>query len=190
MRAVVTEIRETSAAVLCEDGQIRLIPAQNFRKGQEITLSAGRRRVRRPLMWTACAAVLCAMATTSVYAVCEPYSSVTVDGEESVEYTLNRFDWVIGTRVSGEKPPKGESVPPFTHARDARPAGGRAGVRKRTRKTSASRSPRTTAAGQRACARCSRSPETGTGTMGRSIRRRVSGPRRPRAKRREICDAQ
>ena len=119
MRAVVTEIRETSAAVLCEDGQIRLIPAQNFRKGQEITLSAGRRRVRRPRMWTACAAVLCAMATTSVYAVCEPYSSVTVDGEESVEYTLNRFDWVIGTRVSGEKPPKGEYVPPFTHARDA-----------------------------------------------------------------------
>lgn len=119
MRAVVTEIRETSAAVLCEDGQIRLIPAQNFHKGQEIMLSAGRRRVRRPLMWTACAAVLCAMATTSVYAVCEPYSSVTVDGEESVEYTLNRFDWVIGTRVSGEKPPKGESVPPFTHARDA-----------------------------------------------------------------------
>lgn len=119
MRAVVTEIRETSAAVLCEDGQIRLIPAQNFHKGQEITLSAGRRRIRRPLMWAACVAVLCAMATTSVYAVCEPYSSVTVDGEESVEYTLNRFDWVIGTRVSGEKPPKGESVPPFTHARDA-----------------------------------------------------------------------
>ena len=102
MRAVVTEIRETSAAVLCEDGQIRLIPAQNFRKGQEITLSAGRRRIRRPLMWAACVAVLCAMATTSVYAVCEPYSSVTVDGEGSVEYTLNRFDWVIGTRVSGE----------------------------------------------------------------------------------------
>lgn len=98
MRAVVTEIRETSAAVLCEDGQIRLIPAQNFQKGQEITLSAGRRRVRRPLMWTACVAVLCAMATTSVYAVCEPYSSVTVDGEESVEYTLNRFDWVIVAR--------------------------------------------------------------------------------------------
>lgn len=72
-----------------------------------------------PLMWAACVAALCAMATTSVYAVCEPYSSVTVDGEESVEYTLNRFDWVIGTRVSGEKPPKGESVPPFTHARDA-----------------------------------------------------------------------
>ena len=71
MRAVVTEIRETSAAVLCEDGQIRLIPAQNFHKGQEITLSTGRRRVRRPLMWAACVAVLCAMATTSVYAVCE-----------------------------------------------------------------------------------------------------------------------
>ena len=68
MRAVVTEIRETSAAVLCEDGQIRLIPAQNFHKGQEITLSAGRRRIRRPLMWAACVAVLCAMATTSVYA--------------------------------------------------------------------------------------------------------------------------
>lgn len=119
MRAVVTEIRGTSAAVLCEDGQIRLIPAQNLHKGQEITLSTGKRRIRRPLMWAACVAVLCAMATTSVYAVCEPYSSVTVDGEESVEYTLNRFDWVIGTRVSGEKPPKGENVPPFTHAKEA-----------------------------------------------------------------------
>ena len=178
MRAVVTEIRETSAAVLCEDGQIRLIPAQNFHKGQEITLSAGRRRIRRPLMWAACVAALCAMATTSVYAVCEPYSSVTVDGEESVEYTLNRFDWVIGTRVSGEKPPKGES-------------GRRSSGSTRTdRKMSASRSPRTTAAGQRVCARCSRSPETGTGTMGRSARRCASGPHRPRAKRREICDAQ
>ena len=103
MRAVVTEIRETSAVVLCEDGQIRLIPAQNFHKGQEITLSAGRRRIRRPLMWAACVAALCAMATTSVYAVCEPYSSVTVDGEESVEYTLNRFDWVIGTPSQAER---------------------------------------------------------------------------------------
>ena len=175
MRAVVTEIRETSAAVLCEDGQIRLIPAQNFHKGQEITLSAGRRRIRRPLMWAACVAVLCAMATTSVYAVCEPYSSVTVDGEESVEYTLNRFDWVIGTRVSGEKPPSGRRS---------------SGSTRTDRKMSASRSPRTTAAGQRVCARCSRSPETGTETMGRSARRCASGPRRPRAKRREICDAQ
>ena len=184
MRAVVTEIRETSAAVLCEDGQIRLIPAQNFRKGQEITLSAGRRRIRRPLMWAACVAVLCAMATTSVYAVCEPYSSVTVDGEGSVEYTLNRFDWVIGTRVSGEKPCR-PSRTRWT------PSGRRSSGSTRTdRKTSASRSPRTTAAGQRVCARCSRSPETGTGTMGRSIRRRASGPRRPRAKRREMCDAQ
>lgn len=189
MRAVVTEIRETSAAVLCEDGQIRLIPAQNFHKGQEITLSAGRRRIRRPLMWAACVAVLCAMATTSVYAVCEPYSSVTVDGEESVEYTLNRFDWVIGTRVSGEKPPKGESVRP-SRTRGT-PSGRRSSGSTRTdRKTSASRSPRTTAAGQRGCARCSRSPETGTGTMGRSARRCASGPHRPRAKRREICDAQ
>ena len=189
MRAVVTEIRETSAAVLCEDGQIRLIPAQNFHKGQEITLSAGRRRIRRPLMWAACVAVLCAMATTSVYAVCEPYSSVTVDGEESVEYTLNRFDWVIGTRVSGEKPPKGESVPPFTHARDAvRQAVEReyANGQENVSITVASH----TAAGQRGCARCSRSPETGIETMGRSARRCASGPRRPRAKRREICDAQ
>ena len=173
MRAVVTEIRGTSAAVLCEDGQIRLIPAQNFQKGQEITLSAGRRRVRRPLMWTACAAVLCAMATTSVYAVCEPYSSVTVDGEESVEYTLKSR-----RRASPCRPSRTRGTP----------SGRRSNGSTRTdRKTSVSRSPRTTAAGQRACARCSRSPETGTGTIGRSIRRRVSGPR---AKRREICDAQ
>lgn len=119
MRAVVTEIRGTSAAVLCENGEVRLVPAQKYRVGQEITLTESRRRVRRPLMWAACVAALCAMATTSVYAVCDPYSSVTVDGAESVEYTLNRFDWVIDTRVSGEKPPESEDVPRFIHAKDA-----------------------------------------------------------------------
>lgn len=119
MRAVVTEIKGTSAAVLCENGEIRLVPAHQYRVGQEITLTGSRRRVRRPLMWAACVAALCAMATTSVYAVCDPYSSVTVDGEESVEYTLNRFDWVIDTRVSGEKPPENEKPPRFIHAKDA-----------------------------------------------------------------------
>lgn len=48
MRAVVTEIRGTSAAVLCENGEVRLVPAQKYRVGQEITLTESRRRVLRP----------------------------------------------------------------------------------------------------------------------------------------------
>ena len=56
------------------------------------------------------------MATTGVYAAYEPYASVSVvGGTDSVEYTVNRFDQVLGTRVSGREQPPDGKIPRFVH---------------------------------------------------------------------------
>ena len=69
--------------------------------GQEIRIPAKRRRWKKPMTWAACVAVLCGMATTGVAAY-EPYASVSVvGGTDSVVYTVNRFNQVLGARVSG-----------------------------------------------------------------------------------------
>ena len=105
MRAIITDIRAGKAAALAEDGTVYLVDAKNRAVGQEIRIPAKRRRRwKKPLTWAACVAVLCGMATTGVYAAYEPYASVSVvGGTDSVEYTVNRFDQVLGTRVSGRK---------------------------------------------------------------------------------------
>lgn len=117
MRAIITDIRAGKAAALAEDGTIHLIDAKGRAVGQEITIPAKhRRRWKKPLTWAACVAVLCGMATTGVYAAYEPYASVSVsDGTDSVEYTINRFDQVLGARVSGREQPPDGKIPRFAH---------------------------------------------------------------------------
>ena len=90
MRAIITDIRAGKAAALAEDGAVHLVDAKNRAVGQEIRIPAKhRRRWKKPLTWAACAAVLCGMATTGVYAAYEPYASVSVvGGTDSVEYTV------------------------------------------------------------------------------------------------------
>ena len=117
MRAIITDIRAGKAAALAEDGVVHLVDAKDRAVGQEINIPAKhRRRWKKPLTWAACVAVLCGMATTGVYAAYEPYASVSVDsGDGSVEYTLNRFDQVIGARVSGKEQPPDKKIPRFAH---------------------------------------------------------------------------
>ena len=117
MRAIITDIRAGKAAALAEDGTVRLVDAKNRVVGQEIRIPAKRRRRwKKPLTWAACVAVLCGMATTGVYAAYEPYASVSVvGGTDSVEYTVNRFDQVLGTRVSGREQPPDGKIPRFVH---------------------------------------------------------------------------
>lgn len=115
MRAIITDIRAGKAAALAEDGTVHLVDAKNRAVGQEIRIPAKhRRRWKKPLTWAACAAVLCGMATTSVYAAYEPYASVSiVGGTDSVEYTVNRFNQVLGARVSGKEQPPDGKIPRF-----------------------------------------------------------------------------
>ena len=54
--------------------------------------------------------------TTGVCAAYDPYTVVSVDSEtESIEYTLNRFDQVLGARVSGREQPPDGKIPRFAH---------------------------------------------------------------------------
>ena len=117
MRAIITDIRAGKAAVLAEDGTVHLVDAKNRAVGQEIRIPAKhRRRWKKPLTWAACVAVLCGMATTGVYAAYELYASVSVvGGTDSVEYTVNRFNQVLGTRVSGKEQPTDSKIPRFVH---------------------------------------------------------------------------
>ena len=108
---------ETPLAPQTFDGTVHLVDAKNGAVGQEIRIPAKhRRRWKKPLTWAACVAVLCGMATTGVYAAYEPYASVSVvGGTDSVEYTVNRFDQVLGTRVSGREQPPDSKIPRFVH---------------------------------------------------------------------------
>ena len=56
------------------------------------------------------------MATTGVYAAYEPYASVSVvGGSDSVVYTVNRFNQVLGARVSGKEQPPDGKILRFAH---------------------------------------------------------------------------
>ena len=115
MRAIITDIRAGKAAALAEDGTVHLVDAKNRAVGQEIRIPA-KHRWKKPLTWAACAAVLCGMATTGVYAAYEPYASVSVvGGSDSVVYTVNRFNQVLGARVSGKEQPPDGKIPRFVH---------------------------------------------------------------------------
>ncbi|GAB1477390.1 hypothetical protein MASR2M70_22280 [Bacillota bacterium] len=99
MKAVIVELRGAYAAALSDDGCIRQLKNKNYTVGQEIELVA----MRRPALRIASiAAVIAAIALPS-YAYYTPYSYVSLDTVTSIEYSLNRFNRVLGcTAVNGE----------------------------------------------------------------------------------------
>ena len=108
MNAVIVDIRKKQAAALDETGRVVRIPNANYEIGQTIELHEVR-PVRTPTMLKrlstgVAAAVLVAMiGTGTAYAM--PYGTVTLDGDTSIEYTINCFDYVLdvkGTNEEGE----------------------------------------------------------------------------------------
>ncbi len=108
MNAVIVDIRKKQAAALDETGHVVRIPNVNYEIGQTIELHEVK-PVRAPTMLKrlstgVAAAVLVAMiGTGTAYAM--PYGTVTLDGDTSIEYTINCFDYVLdvkGTNEEGE----------------------------------------------------------------------------------------
>ena len=108
MNAVIVDIRKKQAAALDETGRVVRIPNTNYEIGQTIELHEVK-PVRTPTMLKrlstgVAAAVLVAMiGTGTAYAM--PYGTVTLDGDASLEYTINCFDYVLdvkGTNEEGE----------------------------------------------------------------------------------------
>ncbi len=108
MNTVIVDIRKKQAATLDETGRVLCIPNANYEIGQTIEQHEVK-PVRTPTMLKrlstgVAAAVLIAMiGTGTAYAM--PYGTVTLDGDTSIEYTINCFDYVLdvkGTNEEGE----------------------------------------------------------------------------------------
>ena len=95
MKALIVEIRGNSAAALCENSGIVKIPNKGYSVGQQVNIVAKKKSVYRLSAAVACIAMFFGLSTTG-YAAFTPYSYVTLDVNPSFEYTLNRFDQVIG----------------------------------------------------------------------------------------------
>ena len=106
MNAVIVDIRKKQAAALDENGRIVRIHNADYEIGQTIELHEVRPirtvSVLKRLSTGVAAAVLVAMiGTGTAYAM--PYGTVTLDGDSSVEYTINCFDYVIGVKGTNEE---------------------------------------------------------------------------------------
>ncbi|MCR5811440.1 MAG: hypothetical protein K6G34_08695, partial [Lachnospiraceae bacterium] len=116
MKAVIVDLEGQRAAALCEDGSVREVANHDYNLGQEIEISevsqeksGNEKRQKRAVIrkWyrrvAAAAAVVLMLAGiggVSVYAM--PYGEVNLEGDTSVVYTINRFDYVIGAKASDE----------------------------------------------------------------------------------------
>lgn len=108
MNAVIVELRKKQAAALDESGRIVRIHNAGYEIGQTIELHEVKPIRTAPALKRlgtgVAAAVLVAMiGTGTAYAM--PYGTVTLDGDSSVEYTINCFDYVLdvkGSNAEGE----------------------------------------------------------------------------------------
>ncbi len=111
MRSVVLEIKNGKAAVLDDAGVVHVIKDRGYETGQVISMSeielrreeisakTGRMSAA-PYTRIAAAVLAVAVIGGGVSAYAAPVSTVTIDGEESVEYRLNIFDRVVGVEAA------------------------------------------------------------------------------------------
>ncbi len=116
MKAVVVELRDGKAAVLLGDGRVELVANRGYAVGQELALRPARHTPAKRLATAAsAAAVLLLLGGGIIYALPEAY--VSLDVNPSIEYTVNRFDRVLGVRPVNED---GEAiVASLAHTRNA-----------------------------------------------------------------------
>lgn len=107
MKAVVLEIKEKWAAVLCEDGVIRKVKSGNFKVGDSFDFEAENHgkvvsigSLRRNMVGSAAALflIVAGVAGTYSYNNVLACSYVSLDINPSIEYTLNRQDKVVAVK--------------------------------------------------------------------------------------------
>lgn len=100
MKAVIVDLRDGQAAALCDDGRvIRLSGAYSL--GQIVQVHERKRRTPGFMRYAsaAAAAALLLVGAGGGAAYAMPYGVVSLDVNPSLEYTINRFDYVL--RVEG-----------------------------------------------------------------------------------------
>ena len=101
MKSVVVELKDGKAAVLAPDGAVNFIKDENYRVGQLLDINTAPVPVRlsdhtRKHAGMIAAAAMAFVIAGSAFAVdTHAASTVTLDVNPSLEYTLNIFDKVI-----------------------------------------------------------------------------------------------
>lgn len=97
MKAVIVDLRNGQAAALCDDGRVIKLGDPGYSLGQIVEVHERRRRTPRWVRWasTAAAAALLLVGAGGGAAWAMPYGVVSLDVNPSLEYTINRFDYVL-----------------------------------------------------------------------------------------------
>lgn len=106
MKAVITEIRGAKAAVLQDDGSIRLLENKDYKIGQVVELKTTKWYNKATRWVAAAAAVLMVTSGAASYAYLNPVATVSLDVNPSLEFRVNTFDKVINVKalnVDGEQ---------------------------------------------------------------------------------------
>ena len=97
MKAVIVDLVNGQAAALCDDGRVIKLADPGYSLGQIVEVHE---RKRRTPLWvryasTAAAAALLLVGAGGGAAYAMPYGVVSLDVNPSLEYTINRFDYVL-----------------------------------------------------------------------------------------------
>lgn len=99
MKAVITEIRGAKAAVLQDDGSIRLLENKNYKIGQVIEVKTST-WYKKATSWVAAAAAMLLVTTGAVsYAYLNPVATVNLDVNPSIEFKVNSFEKVLNVKA-------------------------------------------------------------------------------------------
>lgn len=103
MKAVITEIRGAKAAVLQDDGSIRLLENKNYKIGQVVELKTTKWYNKATKWVAAAAAVLMITSGAASYAYLNPVATVSLDVNPGMEYKVNTFNRVIGVKAMNDE---------------------------------------------------------------------------------------
>ena len=116
MKALIIDKKGQYAAALKENGEVVRIPDQKYRIGQTVELeeakdgnshgkgtkAGGPIRLRKRI-GAAAAAVLLLIGAGAGTAYAMPYGTVTLDGDTSITYTVNCFDYVLDVQAADDE---------------------------------------------------------------------------------------
>jgi len=102
MKAVITEIRGAKAAVLQDDGSIRLLENKNYKIGQVVEVKTTKWYSKATKWVAAAAAVLMITSGAASYAYLNPVATVSLDVNPGLEYKVNTFNRVIGVKAMND----------------------------------------------------------------------------------------
>ena len=102
MEAVVMDCNEKNVVVMKKDGTFLTIPNASYSIGERIELAEVKRPWAKQLLAAACLCLVIGLGAVGAGLWFAPYSHVGVSAEYSVDFTLNRFEYVIDVQVKSD----------------------------------------------------------------------------------------